>query len=117
MSDPDAAESGRLPTDIWVRAGLRTCSSHGIPAYVRQRGDAHGGAVALKLDMGAAGCRILSQTRTPAGAFAWLDVFQGATDASRAEDYVARARRRDPDLWIIEIEHPTGWHPYAGPIL
>ncbi len=34
-----------------------------------------------------------------------------------ADAYVARAVDRDPDLWVIEIEHREGWHPFDGRVL
>ena len=39
--------SGRLPTEIWLMAGLRRCSAEGIPATVVRRGEKQSGTVQL----------------------------------------------------------------------
>jgi hypothetical protein len=64
------------------------------------------------------GCRVLSQTRDFDGKLAWLAAFKGELVAeSEADDYVGRAVARDPDLWVVEIEHRDGWHPFEGKVL
>ena len=40
----------RLPTELWVTAHLRQCTSAAVPVYVVRRGDKHGGMVMLKLN-------------------------------------------------------------------
>lgn len=108
----------RLPTDIWVRAHLRRCFAEGVPATVAHRGSAYGGAVLLKLNLGTPGCRVLSQVRDPEGRLGWLAARDGSLmPEAEADAYIARAVKRDPDLWVIEIEHRDGWHPFEGPIL
>ena len=39
---------------------------------------------------------------------------EGLVSSERAEDYIERAIQRDPDVWVVEIEHPEGWHPFEG---
>lgn len=108
----------RLPAALWVAAHLRRCSAAAVPVYVARRGDADGGAVLLKLNQGAAGCRVLAQTRDADGALAWLAAFDNLPVAETdADAYIARAVSRDPDLWVIEIEHRDGWHPFEGRVL
>jgi len=114
-SQPDLMTDDRLPTDVWVRAHLRRCHAEAVPATVVRRGERTGGSVILKLNQRAAGCRILTQSRDLDGRLAWLPALKGALVAEQeADDYIARAVARDPDLWVIEIEHRDGWHPFEG---
>lgn len=108
----------RLPTELWVAAHVRRCTVEAVPVYVVRRGDAHGGSVMLKLNLGAGGFRVLSQARDLDGRRAWFGAFDGGAVAeAEADAYIGRAVDRDPDLWVIEIEHAAGWHPFEGRIL
>ncbi len=108
----------RLPTELWVMAHVRRCTAEAVPVYVARRGDARGGSVLLKLYQRSVGCRILTQTRDAHGAPAWFSPLGTDAVAERdADAYITRAVARDPDLWVVEIEHPDGWHPFDGRIL
>lgn len=109
---------GRLRTDVWVKAHLRRCTADGVPATLARRGDATGGLVVLKLNQLDLGCRVLSQSRDLDGRLAWLPALKGELVAeTEADAYIARAVERDPDLWVVEIEHRDGWHPFEGKVL
>jgi hypothetical protein len=108
----------RLPTDLWVMAHLRRCSSEGIPAMLVRRGAAQGGTVLLKINQIEAGCRVLTQVRDLDGQLGWLPALAGQLVAEAdADSYIARAVTRDPDLWVVEIEDRQGRHPFEGKIL
>lgn len=110
--------AGRLPTETWVMAHVRRCIAEAVPVYVARRGDSTGGSVLLKLEMGGAGCRVLAQTSDADGEPAWFAALGEAPVAERdADAYIARATARDPDLWVVEIAHRDGWHPFEGRIL
>ena len=105
----------RLRTDVWVMAHIRQCSVDGIPAVVARKGDDRGGTLLLKINRLEHGCLVLSQMRDLDGNLGWLAAFDGAPVAEpEADDYIARAVARDPDLWVVEIEERTGWHPFEG---
>jgi hypothetical protein len=110
MDDDD-----RLPTEFWLKAHLRRCMVEGVPATVARKGSPMGGLVLLKLNMLDQGCRVLTQTRDTAGRLAWLAAKQGAAiPEPDADAYIERAVKRDPDLWVVEIEDRRGWHPFEG---
>ncbi|MGF1626370.1 MAG: DUF1491 family protein [Alphaproteobacteria bacterium] len=111
-------DDDRLPTEFWVMAHVRRCNGAGVPAMVVHRGDATRGTVLLKLNLLGNGCRLLAQARDPAGAMGWMAALKGElVTEPEADAYVARAVDRDPDLWVIEIEHREGWHPFDGRVL
>lgn len=99
----------RLSTEIFVSALVRRCAGQGVPAYVARKGASAGGMVVVKEISRERLCRVLSQTRDFDGATAWLAAFAGDTvDEAKAEDYIRRALSRDPDLWVVEVEGPSG---------
>jgi hypothetical protein len=61
--------------------------------------------VLLKLNGGGEGCTVLAQARGPDGELVWMRATgpQPIAEAD-ADSYVDRQRRRDPDIWVLEIE-------------
>lgn len=97
----------RLASDLWVSAYLTRLRLADIPAYVTSRGDAHAGAVLVKvatLDGRAQAFQrsfdLMSDTRI------WVMLVDGAEPDVDAA--IARQRSRDPDLWVIELEDRHG---------
>jgi hypothetical protein len=41
----------------------------------------------------------------------------GAVDQETADSYVARQRKFDPDLWVLEFESPDLLPPFEGKII
>jgi len=104
----------RLPTELWVSAGLRQCSIEAVPAVVIRKGERQSGTVILKLDRLDRGTVILNQMRDLDGKLSWVAANDGEPFTSAdARAYVDRAISRDPDVWVIEIEHREGWHPFT----
>jgi len=108
-------QDDRLPTAIWVQAGLALCSGRGIPAVVLHKGDPHTGVVLVKIALLDGTARLLTQQRDMNGILRWVDALPMMPFPTEAEAdaYIARARTRDPDLWIIEIEDREGRNPFA----
>mgnify|MGYP002817424794 CR=1 FL=1 len=103
----------RLPTELWVSACVRRCSDEGVPVAVVRRGERQSGTVILKLNQLDRGCRVLTQARDLDDRLTWFPALDGtAVSEAEADAYIARAADRDPDIWVIEIEHREGWHPF-----
>ncbi len=108
----------RLPTHVWVGAHLRWCHVRGIPVTVARKGDTAAGTVMLKLNRLELGCRVLTQMSDIDGKIGWLAAFDDApVPEPEADAYIARAVKRDPDLWVIEIEDREGRNPFLGKVM
>ena len=108
----------RLKSGIRVKALIRRCDLAAVGVAVTARGDADAGAVLVKLDGRDAGCTVLAQTRTPDGALVWMRATGAAPVAADVADaYIERQRRRDPDLWVVEIDRATADGLIDAPIL
>ena len=95
----------RLKTGLWVRALIRRCDLAAIGVAVTARGDGDAGAVLLKLCPRQEGCSVLAQARGPEGGLVWMRATGPDPVAEAdADAYITRQRRRDPDLWVIEVE-------------
>ncbi|MGQ0675419.1 MAG: DUF1491 family protein [Rhodospirillales bacterium] len=95
----------RLATRLVVQALVRRCSFAGLSAVVARRGDEERGAMLLKVNRFEAGVTVWTQTRTPDGQAAWMRGTGADPVAETVSDaYVERQVKRDPDLWVIEIE-------------
>lgn len=108
----------RIRTALWVQAQLRVCDRAGLPLVVRRRGDPDAGAIVLLIDRGVPGVVVMSQTRDELGRLAWLRPL-GAEPApeAKAEEFVTRTTKRDPDVWVIEIEDYRSEYVPDGAIL
>lgn len=99
--------SARLAAGVWVSAYLARLRLADIPAYVTAKGDPQAGAVVVKvavLDGSARAYQRRSDLMT--GARAWVLFAEGPETEVDAQ--LARARARDPDLWLIELEDRQG---------
>lgn len=107
----------RVKSGLWVSAALRLAAGQGRSGVVVRKGDADSGGVITVL-RGRAGFVVLSQTRDGAGEPAWLRA-TGPTPVEErvADEYIARATSRDPDIWVIEFEAPDYLPPFAGKLL
>jgi hypothetical protein len=99
--------SARLASGIWVSAYLTRLRLADIPAYVTAKGDTEAGAVVVKvalLDGTARAYERRSDLLT--GARAWMVLADGPE--ADVDALLVRARSRDPDLWVIELEDRQG---------
>ncbi len=99
-----------LSTDIWVAALISRAEQGGaFPAVVR-KGDARAGAALVKVLNRRAGTVTLYAEATRAdGERVWMQPHPAA-DETALDAYAERARRIDPDLWVVEIDDNQGRH-------
>ncbi|ABV91951.1 protein of unknown function DUF1491 [Dinoroseobacter shibae DFL 12 = DSM 16493] len=99
----------RLAAGLWVQAYMMRCQIEGIPVYVEARGDGTAGAVIVKL------CTLDGKARAYERRYdlmrdtrSWEVLVEG--DEAEVDAALARARSRDPDLWIVAVEDRAGRH-------
>jgi hypothetical protein len=108
----------RLKSNLVVQAAVRLCTVRAVPVAVTRRGDADAGSIVVKLNRLEHGCTVLVQTRGPDGAQAWLRATgEAPVPEETADAYIARQVKRDPDLWVVEIEDRDGRPAFEGRIL
>jgi hypothetical protein len=107
----------RLKSGIWVAAYLRRCQVEGVIAVLRRRGADEAGAIFVKVNRldgradiyGPAPQSAFDDARPSDRRFSPCLKQLPAEDA-QVEAYLARESRFDPDVWIVEVEDPSGRH-------
>ena len=96
----------RLPTRVWVDALVRRAQVEGASAFILQRGEESRGDVLLKVATLSGEARAYVPRTSMEGTRVFVDlVAQGVgPEEAEVDAYVRRAKDRDRDLWIIEIE-------------
>jgi hypothetical protein len=91
----------RLASSVKVSALLRRVDAAGGFATVLARGDATAGSISVVTRVNGADT-LLTPMFAASGGYEWAAV--AADDAIPAA--IERARRNDPDLWVIELDIP-----------
>ena len=102
----------RLTSKIWVDALVRRVNVVGASAYVLQKGDEERGDVLVKVAKLDQTASLYTPTINMEGERVFLDliVLGVGPDVATIDTYIARAKIRDRDLWIVEIEDREGRH-------
>jgi hypothetical protein len=95
----------RVTSAVLVSALTRQISAAGGNAAVLAKGDAHAGAIILicaeKGQISAIRERILGND----GAYEWRPIGPDPIEnKAEIDNYLARRRQRDPDLWVVELD-------------
>ncbi len=81
--------------------------------YVLQRGEKNDGQVLVKVsDCSGQAALFIRQRDLMSNELIWVDAIQSQTE-SDADAYITRARDRDLDLWVIEVEDTSLENPFA----
>ena len=108
----------RLKTRLLVQAILRRYDLETIPVFIRRKGDPDSGTILLKIAFSPMEAMVLGQARDAEGTPGWMALGGGdrISDAD-AEAAIEKAIKRDPDLYVIEVEDPKGRVFVEGPRL
>lgn len=97
----------RLKADLWVSAYLNRLRLADIPAYVTRKGDPTAGTVMVKVALLDGTARVYERGYDlTTGTRLWRLMTEGPE--VEVDALLTRAGQRDPDLWVIELEHRTG---------
>jgi hypothetical protein len=100
-----------LASSVLVGGLVRKAEAEGGFAAVLAKGDPTAGSVIVVLVERGEGRIILERILQPDGAYKWQGTGGQSTDnIKKAEDvpaFVARRRRFDPDLWVLELDIPS----------
>lgn len=97
----------RLAAHIRVSAYLARLSAAGVHAHIVHKGDATAGAISVKLAFMDGEASYFTRGVGASGRLTWLPHIERGAEAE-ADAAIARQRRSDPDLWVIEVEDPRG---------
>lgn len=108
----------RLATELWVKALVRRAETAGASAYIVQRGDRERGDVLVKVARMDGEARAYVPRVSMEGERVFVDLIaQGVgPEEGEVDRYVAKARGRDSDLWVVEIEDRDGRHFLTEPV-
>jgi len=110
----EAFESAaRLPAHLEVSALLRQVQAEGGFATVLAKGEPDAGTILLVLTERGGDSRAFERMPQADGRRIWTQVMAetgegGAAGSSAFAEWIARRRRQDPDLWILELDIPQG---------
>lgn len=98
----------RLASSVLVGALLRRAEQEGGFGAVLEKGDATAGSILVILLEKGGNPRIFERILQPDGAYSWAAAatHTGATP-QEVPDFIARRRRFDPDLWVLELDIPS----------
>jgi hypothetical protein len=98
----------RLATSVLVSALIRRAQGEGGFAAVLAKGDASAGAILLVLTEKGAKTELYERMLDPRGGYTWsLVLAQAVEKPAEVPDFIARRRRFDPDLWVVELDIPS----------
>jgi hypothetical protein len=97
----------RLAAGTLVSALLRRVEQAGGTGAVLAKGDATAGALLIQLAERGVPGPLLERRLDLDGRYRWSPT--GPDEPEQRNDYIARRRRSDPDLWVIELDVADGF--------
>ncbi len=104
---PREMPEGRAASAVVVTALIRAVSAEGGSAMVLERGDQVAGAILLLFVDRGIPTALRERVWRIEGGYRLESVGPEPADGPSAIDaYIARRRKSDPDLWVLELDHP-----------
>jgi hypothetical protein len=98
----------RLATSVLVSALVRKAEADGGFAAVLAKGDATAGAVLLVLTEKGEKTAVYERVLGPTGCYSWQPAAtQISENSGEVPAFIARRRRFDADLWVLELDIPS----------
>ena len=97
----------RLSSSVLVGALVRKAQGEGGFAAILARGDDSAGSILVILLERGGPSRLFERILQPDGSYRWDPAATQPTDESEVPELVARRRRFDPDLWVVELNIPS----------
>ncbi len=105
----------RLGSAVLVSALLRKAEAEGGYGAVLAKGDKDSGAILLILLERGRNTLLLERLLGPGGDYSWVrSPALAADEMSEVPSLIARRRRFDPDLWVLELDVPSAERFAAG---
>ena len=98
---------------LWCEAYLRRCNAAGLFAVLVRRGAEEAGSIFVKVNRLDGRVMLYGAPPGPSydetGERRWLALMGSDPMPERdVEEYLARIRKIDPDIWILEVEDRNG---------
>ena len=108
----------RIAAEFWVKAHIRICAAQQVIATVVRRGDNQAGNVLIKLNLLDGRASVLEPATDIEGKRVWMRVTgPEPVEEEKADAAIARAIKRDSDVWVLEIEDKAGRHFLSEPVV
>jgi hypothetical protein len=103
--------SARLASSVIVSGLIRQAETQGGFGALLAKGDATAGTVIVILVERGGAPTIFERILQSDGAYRWLETrrqdIDNITKSEEVPAFVARRRRFDPDLWVLELDIPS----------
>ena len=110
--------SPRIQSKLWVDALLARVHQAGASAFLTQIGEEERGDILIKIAKMDGTAQVLTKSIGISGDTLFVDVtsrLQGNGE-HLVDAYIAKAKERDCDLWVVEIEDKKGRHFLTEPV-
>lgn len=105
----------RIASSVLATALIRRAESEGGFGAVLAKGDATAGSILVILLERSQNPRVLERLLQPGGTYSWQESGgQRIDNPAEVPEFVARRRRFDPDLWVLELDVPSAERFAAG---